>query len=130
MQQVRQMPLDEVVILDVDESTLESPHVEDLASLPPDITSNLKQVLKKHSSAYGDTVTRAFMLAQVSMIGGYRSALKLRMVRVNVCLLPMICLASVLQAAHTSLSRSICWVNHRGFNGIHIFPVKRLLKRL
>ena len=72
--------MDEVVILDVDESTLESPHIDDLTSLPLDVTSVLKHVLKKNSSAYGDTVTKAFMLAQVSMIGGYRSALRLRMV--------------------------------------------------
>ena len=52
------MPMDDVVILDVDESTIESPHVEDLLSLPPDVVSNLKHVLKKQSSAYGDTVTR------------------------------------------------------------------------
>ena len=52
------MPMDDVVILDVDESTIESPHVEDLLSLPPDVVSTLKHVLKKQSSAYGDTVTR------------------------------------------------------------------------
>ena len=52
------MPMDDVVILDVDESTIESPHVDDLLSLPPDVVSNLKHVLKKQSSAYGDTVTR------------------------------------------------------------------------
>ena len=39
---------------------------------------NLKHILKKSSSAYGDTVTRAFMMAMVAMIGGYRSALKHR----------------------------------------------------
>ena len=72
------MPTDDIVILDVDESTIESAHVEDLLDLPADVVSNLKHVLKKQSSAYGDTVTRTFMLAQVAMIGGYRSALKLR----------------------------------------------------
>ena len=72
------MPLDDVVILDVDESSIESPHVDDLTSLPADVINTLKHVLKKQSSAYGDTVTRAFMLAQVAMIGGYRSALTLR----------------------------------------------------
>ena len=72
------MPTDDIVILDVDESTIESAHVEDLVSLPTDIVSNLKHVMKKQSAAYGDTLTRSFMLAQVAMIGGYRSALKLR----------------------------------------------------
>lgn len=57
-QLVRRMPMDDVVILDVDESTIESPHVDDLLSMPPDVVSTLKHVLKKQSSAYGDTVTR------------------------------------------------------------------------
>lgn len=78
MNRVLQMPLDDVVILDIDESTIESPHCEDLNSLPPDVIATLKHVLKKQSSAYGHTVSKAFMLAQVSMLGGYRSALKLR----------------------------------------------------
>ena len=72
------MPTDDIVILDVDESTIESAHVDDLTTLPMEVISTLKHVLKKQSSAYGDTVTRSFMLAQVAMIGGYRSALKLR----------------------------------------------------
>ncbi len=75
---VRRMPTDDIVILDVDESTIESAHVDDLITLPIEVISTLKHVLKKQSSAYGDTVTRSFMLAQVAMIGGYRSALKLR----------------------------------------------------
>ena len=58
LQLVRRMPMDDVVILDVDESTIESPHVDDLLSMPPDVVSTLKHVLKKQSSAYGDTVTR------------------------------------------------------------------------
>ena len=72
------MPTDDIVILDVDESTIESAHVEDLITLPADVVATLKHVLKKQSSAYGDTVTRSFMLAQVALIGGYRSALKFR----------------------------------------------------
>ena len=72
------MPTDDIVILDVDESTIESAHVEDLTTLPNDVVSTLKHVLKKQSSTYGDTVTRSFLVAQVAMIGGYRSALKFR----------------------------------------------------
>lgn len=78
MQIVRRMRTDEIVILDVDESTIESAHVEDLNTLPADVVGTLKHVLKKQSSAYGDTVTRSFLLAQVALIGGYRSALKYR----------------------------------------------------
>ena len=37
LQLVRRMPMDDVVILDVDESTIESPHVDDLLSMPPNV---------------------------------------------------------------------------------------------
>ena len=40
--------------------------------------SQLKHVLKKSSSAYGDTVTKGFLMAMVAMLGGYRSSLKMR----------------------------------------------------
>ena len=64
-QLVRRMPIDDVVLLDVDESTMESPHVEDLEALPSEVVSELKHVLKKQASAYGDTVARSFLRAQV-----------------------------------------------------------------
>ena len=54
-----------MVLLDVDESTMESPHVEDLEALPSEVVSELKHVLKKQASAYGDTVARSFLRAQV-----------------------------------------------------------------
>ena len=50
--------MDDAVILDVDESTTESPHLDDLLFIPPDVVSTLKSVLKKQLSAYGDTVIR------------------------------------------------------------------------
>ena len=75
------MPMDEVVILDMDENVIESPHVEDLAMLPYDVISQLKHVVKKESSGYGDNAAKAFLIAMVSMIGGYRKALKFREVR-------------------------------------------------
>ena len=78
MEQVKQMPINDAVILDVDQNELESPYYEDLLQLPPDVTSQLKHVLKKNTSAYGDTATRAFMMAMVAMLGGYRCALKKR----------------------------------------------------
>ena len=65
-QLVRRMPIEDVVLLDVDESALESPHVEDLVALPTEVVSELKHVLKKQTSAYGDTVARSFLRAQVS----------------------------------------------------------------
>jgi hypothetical protein len=78
MEDVRRMPMDDVVILDMDDNVIESPHVDDLTNMPGDVISELKHVLKKDSSAYGDNVCKAFMLAMVSMIGGYRKALKFR----------------------------------------------------
>ena len=50
--------MDDAVILDVDESTTESPHLDDLLFILPDVVSTLKSVLKKQLSAYGDTVIR------------------------------------------------------------------------
>ena len=78
MEQVRRMPINDVVILDVDQNELETPYTEDLLQIPPHVTSQLKHTLKKSSSAYGDTMTRAFMHAMVALMGGYRSALKMR----------------------------------------------------
>lgn len=70
------MPIEDVVVLDVDESALESPHVDDLETLPSDVVNSLRHILKKQSSAYGDTVTRSFLRAQVTLVGGYRSAFR------------------------------------------------------
>ena len=70
------------MIVDVDEDSLESPYTEDLTSIPADIIANLKRVLKKPSTGYGDNLAKAFMLAQVAMLGGYRSALKQKQVTV------------------------------------------------
>ena len=52
--------------------------MDDLSNMPSEIIAELKHVLKKESSAYGDNACKAFMLAMVSMIGGYRKALKFR----------------------------------------------------
>ena len=57
---------------------IESPNVDDLTNMPSEVIAELKHVLKKESSGYGDNACRAFMLAMVSMIGGYRKALKFR----------------------------------------------------
>ena len=49
--------------------------------MPDDVISELKHVLKKELAGYGDNACKAFLLAMVSMIGGYRKALKFREVR-------------------------------------------------
>uniref|UniRef100_A0A8C6QHD2 UDENN domain-containing protein n=1 Tax=Nannospalax galili TaxID=1026970 RepID=A0A8C6QHD2_NANGA len=62
-QKVRNMALDDVVILNVDTNTLETPF-DDLQSLPNDVISSLKNRLKKVSTTTGDGVARAFLKAQ------------------------------------------------------------------
>ncbi|KAJ6652862.1 hypothetical protein lerEdw1_010580 [Lerista edwardsae] len=76
MERVRSMALDDVVILNVDTNTLETPF-EDLQSLPNDVISALKTRLKKVSMTTGDGVARAFLKAQAAFFGSYRSALKI-----------------------------------------------------
>ncbi|NXH22045.1 DEN1A protein, partial [Bucco capensis] len=76
MEKVRNMALEDVVILNVDTNTLESPF-DDLQSLPNDVVSTLKNRLKKVSTTTGDGVARAFLKAQASFFGSYRNALKI-----------------------------------------------------
>ncbi|KAM6047726.1 DENN domain-containing protein 1A isoform 6-T6 [Chlamydotis macqueenii] len=76
MEKVRNMALEDVVILNVDTNTLETPF-DDLQSLPNDVFSTLKNRLKKVSTTTGDGVARAFLKAQASFFGSYRNALKI-----------------------------------------------------
>ncbi|NWQ95787.1 DEN1A protein, partial [Burhinus bistriatus] len=76
MEKVRNMALEDVVILNVDTNTLETPF-DDLQSLPNDVVSALKNRLKKVSTTTGDSVARAFLKAQASFFGSYRNALKI-----------------------------------------------------
>ncbi|NXF61043.1 DEN1A protein, partial [Ciccaba nigrolineata] len=76
MEKVRNMALEDVVILNVDTNTLETPF-DDLQSLPNDVVSTLKSRLKKVSTTTGDGVARAFLKAQASFFGSYRNALKI-----------------------------------------------------
>ncbi|NXD39697.1 DEN1A protein, partial [Copsychus sechellarum] len=76
MEQVRSMALEDVVILNVDTNTLETPF-DDLQSLPNDVVSALKNRLKKVSTTTGDGVARAFLKAQAAFFGSYRNALKI-----------------------------------------------------
>ncbi|XP_074621860.1 DENN domain-containing protein 1B-like [Acropora palmata] len=77
MPKVRQMPLDEVVIVDADTNVVESPF-DDLAQLPSDTVSTLKSTLKKPVYPIKDKVSKAFLRAMVSLIGSYRDALRLK----------------------------------------------------
>ncbi|KAM3873865.1 DENN domain-containing protein 1A [Diretmus argenteus] len=76
MEKVRGMALDDVVVLNVDTNTLESPF-DDLQSLPNDVISSLKNRLKKVSTTTGDGVARAFLKTQAALFGSYRNALQI-----------------------------------------------------
>ncbi|CAK6442305.1 unnamed protein product [Pipistrellus nathusii] len=75
LERVRSKSLEDVVILNVDTNTWESPF-HDLDSLPSDVVSALKSKLKKQSTATGDGVARAFLRAQAALFGCYRDALR------------------------------------------------------
>jgi len=77
MKRIRRAEVGEVVILDADNSRVETPF-DDLESLPPDVLSNLRRALKPGSGLLGDSVARAFLQALVHLIGGYRDALRYR----------------------------------------------------
>ncbi|XP_069573400.1 DENN domain-containing protein 1A isoform X2 [Brachyistius frenatus] len=76
MERVRGMALDDVVVLNVDTNTLETPF-DDLQSLPNDVVSSLKSRLKKVSTTTGDGVARAFLKSQAALFGSYRDALQI-----------------------------------------------------
>uniref|UniRef100_A0A8C7U4F1 DENN/MADD domain containing 1A n=1 Tax=Oncorhynchus mykiss TaxID=8022 RepID=A0A8C7U4F1_ONCMY len=77
LQKVRGMALDDVVVLNVDTNTLETPF-DDLQSLPNDVVSSLKNRLKKVSTTTGDGVARAFLKTQAALFGCYRNALQIQ----------------------------------------------------
>ncbi|XP_067452647.1 DENN domain-containing protein 1B isoform X2 [Thunnus thynnus] len=77
LERVRSRSLEDVVILNVDTNTLESPF-DDLHNLPSDVVSSLKSKLKKQSTATGSGVARAFLRAQAALFGSYRDALRYR----------------------------------------------------
>ncbi|XP_051551461.1 DENN domain-containing protein 1B-like isoform X2 [Myxocyprinus asiaticus] len=75
LERVKTRSLEDVVILNVDTNTLESP-TDDLHNLPSDVVSSLKSKLKKQSTATGSGVARAFLHAQAALFGSYRDALR------------------------------------------------------
>ncbi|XP_014458420.1 DENN domain-containing protein 1B isoform X2 [Alligator mississippiensis] len=75
IEKVKNRSLDDVVLLNVDTNTLETPF-NDLNNLPSEVVSALKNKLKKQSTATGDGVARAFLRAQAVLFGSYRDALR------------------------------------------------------
>ncbi|CAG9864679.1 unnamed protein product [Phyllotreta striolata] len=71
--QVKRSEIGDVVILDTDANTVETPF-DDLSSLPQEVVASLKKQLR--NKQLGDGVSRAFLRALVQLIGGYRDALK------------------------------------------------------
>ena len=69
--------LGDVVILDIDNKTFESPF-NDVDNLPSEVVYNLRKSLSPNRDLLGDAVARAFLQALVHLIGGYREALKYR----------------------------------------------------
>ncbi|XP_067296796.1 DENN domain-containing protein 1B isoform X2 [Pseudorasbora parva] len=74
-ERVKSRALEDVVILNVDTNTLESPH-EDLKKIPPDVVAGLKVRLKRQAASAGSGVAHAFLRAQALLFGGYRDALQ------------------------------------------------------
>ncbi|XP_063977019.1 DENN domain-containing protein 1B isoform X1 [Diachasmimorpha longicaudata] len=77
LQRVQKADLGDVVILDADNSSIESPF-QDLESLPQDVVTNLKKALRNRPALLGDGVSRAFLRALVQLTAGYREALTLQ----------------------------------------------------
>ncbi|XP_061489941.1 DENN domain-containing protein 1B isoform X2 [Rhineura floridana] len=75
MERVKSKSLEDVVMLNVDTNTLETPF-NDLSNIPSEVVSALKNKLKKQSTATGDGVARAFLRAQAALFGSYRDALR------------------------------------------------------
>ncbi|KAL5233179.1 hypothetical protein ACI65C_000589 [Semiaphis heraclei] len=74
-QSLQRNELGDVVILDADNNTIETPF-DDLENLPADVVSTLRRQLRNKGTLLGDGVSRAFLRALVKLIGGYRDALK------------------------------------------------------
>ncbi|KAJ0033224.1 hypothetical protein NQD34_000332 [Periophthalmus magnuspinnatus] len=73
-EKVKGRGLEEVVILNVDTNTLETPF-DDFKRIPHDVMSQLKTTLKRQAVSPGCGVSRAFLRAQALLFGGYREAL-------------------------------------------------------
>ncbi|XP_022084241.1 DENN domain-containing protein 1B-like isoform X2 [Acanthaster planci] len=77
MPQVRKMALDEVVILNADNNSIETPF-DDLQTLPSESVSQLKKNLKNTELCNGDGVARSFLKVLVYLLGGYREAVRVK----------------------------------------------------
>ncbi|KAM4888893.1 DENN domain-containing protein 1C [Thomomys bottae] len=73
-QRVLDTALEDVVVMNVDSNTLQTPF-DDVQALPPEVVSLLKLRLRKVVLSPGEGVSRLFLKAQALLFGGYRDAL-------------------------------------------------------
>ncbi|XP_037361106.1 DENN domain-containing protein 1C [Talpa occidentalis] len=73
-EKVREKALEDVVMMNVDSNTLETPF-NDVQELPPEVVSLLRLQLRKAALTPGEGVSRLFLKALVLLFGGYRDAL-------------------------------------------------------
>ncbi|XP_066913691.1 DENN domain-containing protein 1B-like isoform X2 [Clytia hemisphaerica] len=76
MPKVRQMPMNEVVILNADTNEMEVPDDELESCFPKSIITKLVKRLSRTDRASQDYVSSLFLEALADLIGGYRDALK------------------------------------------------------
>ncbi|XP_012878304.1 PREDICTED: DENN domain-containing protein 1C isoform X1 [Dipodomys ordii] len=74
VERVLDKALEDVVVMNVDSNTLQTPF-DDVQALPPDVVSLLRLRLRKVALSPGEGVSRLFLKAQALLFGGYRDAL-------------------------------------------------------
>uniref|UniRef100_A0A182Q780 UDENN domain-containing protein n=1 Tax=Anopheles farauti TaxID=69004 RepID=A0A182Q780_9DIPT len=72
---LRREEIGDVVILNCDKRTLETPF-DDVKSMPQELVSSLKKQLANQADHRGDRVSKIFLGILVQLIGGYRDAVK------------------------------------------------------
>ncbi|XP_058126404.1 mucin-19 [Anopheles ziemanni] len=72
---LRREEIGEVVILNCDKRTLETPF-DDVKSMPQELVGSLKKQLSNQADHRGDRVSKIFLGILVQLIGGYRDAVK------------------------------------------------------
>ncbi|XP_055592206.1 DENN domain-containing protein 1C isoform X3 [Uranotaenia lowii] len=72
---LRREEVGEVVILNCDKRTLETPF-DDVKNMPPELVASLKKHLSNQTDHRGDRVSKIFLGILVQLIGGYRDAVK------------------------------------------------------
>ena len=75
-QRVRQLPMNEVVILNADTNEIEMPDDELDSSFPKSVMHKLVKRLARTEKASKDYVSSLFLEALADLIGGYKDALK------------------------------------------------------